>query len=136
MRPGRKNRAFTLIECLVATTVLGIGVVGVASMFTYASISQRKATYMAQAREIADRVLEQARTQTNGLCQGESGSQTVATPGLPNSTGTVGWAVYPTGGSDTGLRLVSVNLSWSWSKPTAGEYRLVTLVYLSPQGGL
>jgi len=136
MRFMRNSRAFTLIECLVATAILAIGVVGVASMFTHASVSQRKAAYMAQAREIADQVLEQARTGSNGLCQGESGSQTVPTPGLPRSSGTVGWAPYPSGSPDTGLKVVAVDLRWSWAKPTAGEYRVVTLLYLYPQGGI
>jgi len=136
MRGRRSSRAFTLIECLVATAILAIGVVGVAGMFTYASISQRKAAYMAQAREIADLVLEQARTGTNGLCQGATGTQTLATPGLPRSSGVVAWQPYPAGTSDTGLKLIAVDIHWSWPKPTAGEYHLTTLVYLYPQGGL
>jgi len=134
LRPLR--RGFTLIECLVATAILGIGVVGVASMFTYASISQRKAAYMAQAREIGDRVLEQARTGSNGLCQGSSGSETIATPGLPRSTGVVAWEPYPSGAADSGLKVVAININWSWPKPTAGQYHVVTLLYLYPQGGL
>jgi len=136
MRLRRNCRAFTLIECVVATTILAIGVVGVASMFTYASVSQRKATYMARSREIGDRILEEARTQTNGLCQGSSGSQAVDTTGLPRSSGTVAWQPYPSGAPDTGLKLVAVDISWSWPKPTAGEYHVLTLLYLYPQGGL
>ncbi len=136
MKLRRSASGFTLIECLVATAILGIGVVGVASMFVYASVSQRKAAYMAQAREIGDRILEEARTGSNGLCQGSSGSQTIETPGLPRSTGVVAWQPYPSGASDTGLKLVAINIDWSWPKPTAGEYRVVTLLYLYPQGGL
>ena len=136
MKLRNSSRAFTLIECLVATTILAIGIVGVAGMFTCASVSQRKAAYMAQAREVADQVLEQARTMSNGVCVGASGSQTLATPGLPRATGTVAWQPYPIGSADTGLKQVSVDIQWSWPKPMAGGYRVVTMLYLEPQGGL
>ena len=124
---------FTLIECLVATMIIGIGVVGVASMFTCASVSQRKAAYIAQAREIADRTLEQARAGDNGLCAGATGSEPLATPGLPRATGIVAWQPYPSGAADTGLRLVAVNIDWSWPKPTSGSYHVTTVVY-RPEG--
>jgi prepilin-type N-terminal cleavage/methylation domain-containing protein len=136
MRVRTRIGGFTLIECLVATAILALGIIGVAGMFTYASISQRKAAYMAQAREMADRMLEQARTQTNGLCSGASGSQTFATPGLPSGTGVVAWEPHPYPTSDTGLKLVAVDIRWTWPKPMAGEYRTAALVYVAPQGGL
>ncbi len=124
---------FSLIECLVAILVLGVGVVGVAGMFTYASVSERKASLMAEAREMADDAVESVRINGYGGLAGVSGSRTIATPGLPRSHGTVAWQPYPSGGADTGLRLVAVDIDWEWSSATSGSFHTVTLV--SEQGG-
>jgi len=123
-----KVAGFSLIECLVAILILGIGVVGVAGMFTYASVSERKASFMAQAREVSDDVLEDLRVNGYAGFNGVSGSRTIATPGLPRSHGVVAWQPYPSGGGDTGLKLVAINIDWQWSKATSGTYRAVTLV--------
>jgi type IV pilus assembly protein PilV len=128
-----KVAGFSLIECLVAILIIGIGVVGVVGMFTYASVSERKATFMAEAREMADDVLEDVRVNGYASLNGVSGSRTIATPDLPRSHCVVAWQPYPSGGSDTGLRLVAVNIDWQWSTATSGAYRAVTLV--SEQGG-
>lgn len=122
------------MECLVAAAILAIGVVGVASMFTYASVSDRKATYMAQAREIADRALEDLRTSGYSRFTQATGTATIATPELPRSSGVMAWQPYPAASPEAGLKLVAVNITWDWPKPTAGTYRVVTLV--SQQGGL
>lgn len=133
MQAMRRARGFTLIECVTATVILAIGVVGVAGMFTYASMSDRKAAHMARAREIADEVLEDIRADGYAFFTQPSGSLTVATPGLPRSSGILAWQPYPDSSSEAGLKLVALNISWDWSRPTAGTYRVVTLV--SEKGG-
>ena len=128
MKYAGKVAGFSLIECLVAILILGIGVVGVAGMFTYASVSERKASFMAQAREVSDDVLEDLRVNGYAGFNGVSGSRTIATPGLPRSTGVIAWQPYPSAGSETGLKLVAININWQWSRATSGKYRAVTLV--------
>lgn len=128
MKGVRKVAGFSLIECLVAIVILGIGVVGVAGMFTYASVSERKAAFMAKARELGDGVLEDVRVNGYAGFSAVSGSQAIATPGLPRSSGVIAWQPYPTGSSESGLKLVAVNINWQWSKATSGSYRATTLV--------
>jgi prepilin-type N-terminal cleavage/methylation domain-containing protein len=129
----RPKGGFTLIECLVATVILAIGVVGVASMFACATISERKASYMAQARDIADQTFECIRAQGYAVFTSPTGSTEVATPGLPRSSGVLAWQPYPDSSSEQGLKLVSLNLSWDWAGASAGRYWVTTLV--SEQGG-
>jgi type IV pilus assembly protein PilV len=128
VKDARKMGGFSLIECLVAIVILGIGVVGVAGMFTYASVSEKKASFMAKAREVADDAIEDVRVNGYAGFSGTSGSRTIATPGLPRSTGVIAWQPYPSAGSDTGLKLVAININWHWSRATSGKYRAVTLV--------
>ncbi len=128
MRLARHYRGFTFIECLVATVIIGVGVVGVASMFTYACMSQRKASYLARAREIADGAIEEAKISPDSVCPGSSGSRTVATPNLPRSSGSMVWQVHPSESADGELKLVTVNLVWSWPATTSGKYVVTTLV--------
>ena len=133
MKYAGKVAGFSLIECLVAILILGIGVVGVAGMFTYAAVSERKASFMAKAREVADDALEDVRVNGYASFNGASGSREIATPGLPRSHGVVAWQPYPSSGADTGLKLVAINIDWRWSTATSGAFRAVTLV--SQQGG-
>lgn len=53
-------RGFTLIETLIAMTVLTIGVLGVASMMTVGALNDRRAHDLAQAAEIFGNVAESA----------------------------------------------------------------------------
>jgi prepilin-type N-terminal cleavage/methylation domain-containing protein len=133
LRRVAKVAGFSLIECLVAILILGIGVVGVAGMFTCASVSERKASFMAKAREVADDVIEDVRVNGYASLSEASGSREIATPGLPRSHGVLAWQPYPTGASEGGLKLVAINIDWHWSRATSGSYRAVTLV--SAQGG-
>lgn len=133
MKLQKRSGGFSLVECLVAAVILGIGIVGVAGMFAYANISERKAAYMARAREVAQQKLEEVRARGYAMFSTPSGSATVPTPELPNSTGVLAWQPYPNSGSEQGLKLVSLNLSWGRRGPTAGKLWATTLV--SQQGG-
>ena len=131
MKFTNSRRGSTLIECLVTTVILGIGVVGVAGMFAGAMVSERKAAHMAQARQIADEALEAVRAGSFGVFDQSSGVTSVEAPGLPRATGALAWEPYSRGSDD--LKLVAVNLSWDWAASSSGGYRVVTLV--SAPGG-
>ena len=126
----KRKRGFTFIECLVTTVILGIGVVGVAGMFACATISQRKAAHMAQARHLAEETMEAVRAGSYAVFAEPSGSVSIPTPGLPRATGVLAWQPHPTGAN--GLKLVALNLSWDWAGSSSGTYTIVTLV--SEQG--
>lgn len=133
MRFSRRG-GFTLIECLVAAVILGIGVVGVAGMFTYASLSEKKAAYLADARKIGQQTLEDMRSRGYTYFTQPSGTATVPTPGLPRSSGVIAWQPYPDSATEKGLKLVSLNVTWDSGGPTAGKYYVTTLV--SSKGGI
>jgi len=132
MRCYGRRRGFTLIECLVTTVVLGIGVIGVAGMFACATLSERKAANMAQARHVAEETLEAVRAGGYAIFDQSEGTVSVPTPGLPRGTGTLAWEPYSSGNDD--LKIIALNLDWDWAGSSSGTYRVVTLV--SKQGGI
>jgi len=133
MKRLERRGGFTLIECLVAALILGIGLIGVAGMFTYATLSEKKAAYLAQARDIAQQTLEDVRARGYAYFTQPSGVTTVPTAGLPRATGSLAWQPYPDSASEKGLKLVSLNLTWDWAGTTGGKYYVTTLV--SEKGG-
>lgn len=134
MNRRQRQGGFTLVECLVTILLLGVGVVGVASMFVYANMSERKAAYTDLARDVAEQTLEKVRAQGYGVFTQPTGTTTVLTPGLPRATCVLAWQPYPDVGTEQGLKLVALNLTWNWAGPSSGQYRLVTLMS-KPDGG-
>ena len=126
-RHFKRRGGFTLIECMAAILLLGIGVVGVAGMFAAATISERKAAHMSQAQELAERVIEEVRAGGYGVLSQPSGLVDLPTTNLPHATAALAWQPYPDASSDTGIKLVSVDLTWNWAGASGGRYRVVTL---------
>jgi hypothetical protein len=116
---------------LVTTAVLGIGVIGVAGMFACATLSERKAAHMAQARNVAEETLEVVRAGGYSVFEQSEGIVSIPTAGLPRANGTLAWEPYSSGNDD--LKLIALNLDWDWAGSSSGSYRVVTLV--SKQGG-
>jgi prepilin-type N-terminal cleavage/methylation domain-containing protein len=58
----RAQRGFTLIECLVAIVILGLGIVGVVGCFTAALLSNQKASNIQLATSLAQSVIENMRS--------------------------------------------------------------------------
>jgi prepilin-type N-terminal cleavage/methylation domain-containing protein len=128
------KRGFSLTEALVTTVLLGIGVVGVASTFTYAGLSARKSDYMGQARTLAEENLERIRAGGYDIFTQPSGSETEQVSTHPRLTKQLSWEPYPSGSSQTDLKLVTVNINWDWAGSSGGRYRLVTLVARPEEG--
>jgi type II secretory pathway pseudopilin PulG len=128
VKRGKCRGGFGLIEALVTTVVLGIGIVGVAGTFTCASLSATKASYMAQARDIAEESLEKMRAEGYAAFTTPSGTVSEPVAGLPHAVRSVAWEPYPNSADEQGLKRVTLDISWRWAGPTGGHYRLVTLV--------
>src|SRR3990170_2002071 len=94
-RVRRPTGGFSLVEALVSTVVLGLGIVGVSGMLTYAAISQKQASSQAIARELAERAVEDLRANGYSALTQSYGTASVATPDLPRGAGVVSWQPYP-----------------------------------------
>jgi len=128
MESYTRRRGFTLIECLVTTEILGIGIVGIAGMFTCATLSQLKAAHMAEAQHIAEEALERTRAGDIAIFSSSSGSVSLPTGDLPRATSVLAWQPFPSGSTTDSLKLVAVNISWDWAGPSAGRYGVLTLI--------
>jgi prepilin-type N-terminal cleavage/methylation domain-containing protein len=101
---------FTLVEILVATVLLAVALVVIASVFPAGRLSQRKAAYLAVAHSIAQQTIE-------GLRASKFGDVTVGTtsstdPRLPEGNSvTTEVACFPTV-DDTELKQVKVSVRW------------------------
>lgn len=62
MRAYRNSRGLTLLECLAAVLILGLGMVGVIGSMTAALLSNQKASDMQLATAIAQGTVEQMRS--------------------------------------------------------------------------
>ena len=54
----KNNRGLTLVELLVTALLLGIGLAGIAGMFTFGVVSNRKAANMTAAANRANQEIE------------------------------------------------------------------------------
>lgn len=150
-----KNRkGFTLIELLVVTLLLGIGLVGVAGMFTAGLMSNRKSANITIAANRAEQEVERLRdTGYSGLTTLDSyhfptprytiPSTTrvnFAVPELPQGTGHIdidfdshAKQINPsTGSMYKNLIRARVVISWEGSRQLRGSYSISTLLANRP----
>lgn len=78
----RKHTGFSLIEVMIATFVLAIGILGVAQLHLSSFQNQRDALYRNQATVIADDLLGRIRANPNALALGAYNALSF----LPNSS--------------------------------------------------
>lgn len=113
-RPRIGSRGMTLVEILVAVSILSIAMVVIASLFPVAVNYQKRATFIQIASLEARGMLDGAMTNNYGSLN--VGTTVSSVPELPSgNTMTVTISPYPTSDS-TYLKLVTVRVSWPGSK--------------------
>lgn len=145
----KTHRGFTLIELLAVILLLGIGLVGIAGMFTAGIISSRKAANETAAANRATQEIERIR---DGGYLGavvdtahfpsprytiiSSSKATFAVPELSNGAGeltietdTAAQPVDPNTGFIIGnLKRVNVKITWGGGSKVRGSYSITTLI--------
>jgi len=152
LRP-KGEAGFTLIEVLITTVILGIGLVGVGSMVTYGVVSHRKSVNYTVAAARA--IQEMERIRDAGFLGANVGtdlfpyptyqilnaSQVGFTPsGLKDGQGVITIAEDSQAqvtDPDTGLpygnmKAVSVSISWGGARILSGSYTAATLIANRP----
>jgi Tfp pilus assembly protein PilV len=154
-RRGRGRRAgVTIIEVLAAAVVLGVGLVGVGSMVTYATISHQKSVNYTVASDRASQELERIReaTYTGALVNTAlfpapsytilNGTQvSFAVSDLKNGAGTItldddvqAKVINPnTGLPYSNLKIATVTITWSGGHFQGGTYTAATLIANRPK---
>ncbi|HEY3416920.1 MAG TPA: prepilin-type N-terminal cleavage/methylation domain-containing protein [Armatimonadota bacterium] len=147
---GRGRRTgVSLVELLVATVILGIGLVALMQLYMAALWSYQKGRYLSLATQRAQ--LEYEKVQNLGfygldngptdftyLRTSSGGEYTWLNPGpgvtfavsaLPGGSGTVTWQHFPANATgNSNMVKVDIRISWTGSVKTRSDVRLVTLL--------
>ncbi len=149
----RRERGLTLIELLIVTFILSVGLTGVASLFVAGLVSSRHGQRMSAATHEALRQIEHMRSahfagctvstdvfppeegytivRQNANLTGQVGFQI---PDLPNGVGRIDIALYDPGtGTMANLKDVKVTITWQGGDPTGGVTVLHTLIANAPK---
>ncbi|MGQ9729806.1 MAG: type IV pilus modification PilV family protein [Candidatus Zipacnadales bacterium] len=133
-RPGptfgmnrKRPKGLTLIELMVTISLLGIGLIGVASMFVYGYRTQLQAHFASVATDIAAKKLERVRAVGFNGISTENFPPTFAVAELPSGSGTLSFEPYPNA-SAANQYLVTVVIEWGGGPGVAGNVTLVSLV--------
>ena len=126
--PPRKPSAragFSVIELMVALTVLGIGIIGLANVFPLGSQTQMKDRLRTSGADLAQQKMEYLRTEawsaadlTDGTHPTASGEVlTLTDEGIFNRK----WFVATQAGTFSDMKLVTVRVSWTYPRPESLE---------------
>ena len=126
--PPRKPSAragFSVIELMVALTILGIGIIGLANVFPLGSETQIKDRLRTSGADLAQQKMEQLRMLpwshsdlTDGTHPGSSGETlTLTDEGNFNRR----WTVTTQAGSFSDMKLVTVRVRWTALRPDSVE---------------
>lgn len=122
--PPRKPSAqggFSVIELMVALTVLGIGIIGLANVFPYGSQAQVKDRLRTSGVDLAQQKMEQLRmvawsdaNLTDGTHPSNVGETlTLSSEGNFNRI----WFVTTQAGTFSDMKLVTVRVRWTYPRP-------------------
>ncbi len=121
MTAARAREGFSVIELMVALTVLGIGIIGLANIFPLGSSSQMRDRLRTSASDLAQQKMEQLRLEawsaadlTDGTHPTSSGETlTLQDEGAFNRK----WFVTTQTGSFSDMKLVTVQVAWNFVRP-------------------
>ena len=129
-RTGRRT-GLTLIELLVTTALLGIGLSAVSIMFIYAYQAQINAHYVTAATDVARRYMEEMKAAGyNGISE-TLFAPTFEVPELPGGVATITYAPYPIEAT-TNQYQAEVTVSWDGGRTIRGAVTLTTVISLRP----
>jgi len=119
-KPSTRD-GFSVIELMVALTVLGIGIIGLANVFPYSSQTQVKDRLRTSGADLAQQKMEQLRTvawSDVNLTDGTHPSNTGETLTL-SSEGNFNrrWFVTTQAGTFSDMKLVTVRVRWTYPRP-------------------
>jgi prepilin-type N-terminal cleavage/methylation domain-containing protein len=150
--PRRRSRGFSLIEVMVATFLLGVGLTGVAGLFMSGLYSSRKAERISIAANAAQKEVERLRSAGFSGCivdpdiftsedgysileqhENKTGRIGFAVPDLPNGQGVTEIDYYNSAsGYYPNLKDITVTVTWTGGGPTGGSTVLNALIANRP----
>jgi prepilin-type N-terminal cleavage/methylation domain-containing protein len=123
---ARGKRGFTLIECLVATLILSLGLVGVIGCLTVALLGNQKASQTQLATAVAQSTIEDMRSRGFGSITAEEFPESAPVEGLHEGTRRI--AITEDYRGNPRLKHVQVEVSWRGMNGAAARVELESVV--------
>src|SRR5262249_36090143 len=120
MTRAARNEGFSVVELMVALTVLGIGIIGLANVFPLGSSNQLRDRLRTSATDIAQQKMEQLRLEAwsaADLTDGTHPSMSGESLSLQDEGSfTRKWFVTTQSGNFSDMKLVTVQVTWQFMR--------------------